>query len=114
MITTLVDPNQFGGRFFYRSGGTSTLFIDLSEIERHIPRRICNDIPVQERFDIFQHIAWCLIEDLLMPVHPDESYYNYMKGHLSKDLMDDSREHSSWIAFAVFLKYFPELTNSQE
>ena len=114
MITTLFDPNQFGGRFFYCSGGTSTFFIDLSEIERHIPRRTCNDIPVQERFDILQHIAWCLIEDLRMPVHPDESYCNYMKGHLCKDLMDDSREHRSWIAFAVFIKYFPELKNSQE
>ena len=49
--------------FFYRSGGTSTLFIDLSEFERLVPPSICNEIPVQERFDILQHIARCLLED---------------------------------------------------
>ena len=111
MITTLFDPNQFGGKFFYRSGGTSTLFIDLSEIERVIPPWIRNKIPVQERFDTLQQIAQCLIEDLWMLVEPDDPYYNSHKGYLSKHLMDDAREHGFWIAFAVFLEYFPELKN---
>ena len=28
MITTLFDPNQFGGGFFYKGDGTSTIFTD--------------------------------------------------------------------------------------
>ena len=112
MINTLFDPNQFGGRFFGPVGSRlTTIFRDLSILESKNPR---NGIPVQERFDNFQRIIRCLANDLKMPVHLDEYYSHFATEVQDLHLMDFVRRNGlSWIAFAVFLEYFPELTNGR-
>ena len=67
-ITTLFDPNQFGhfgGGFLYKSGGTSTLFTDMNDIERQIPQRMRNERPVKERFDVLKQSSNTLYDALL-------------------------------------------------
>ena len=104
MIITLFDPNQFGGRFFDQHRATTfTLFFNLSVIERHIPR---NGIPVKERFDSFERIVRCLVEDFKMPIHIEKYFPNGLFKGLH--LMDEVRRSDSWIAFTVYLEYFPE------
>ena len=112
MIITLFDPNQFGGRFFGPIGSRlTTIFRDLSILESKNPR---NGIPVQERFDNFQRIIRCLANDLKMPVHLDEYYSRPATRVPDLHLMDLVRHDGrSWIAFTVFLEYFPELTDGK-
>ena len=48
-----------------------------------------------------------------MPIYPLEQYPAFQSGYDVKHLLDYYREIGSWMAFAVLLRYFPELNNSR-
>ena len=69
---------------------------------------------MEERFDDLTRIVKCPVQDLQMPIYPQKHYPGFQRGYEPKHLLDFCREIGSWIAFAVFLEYFPERKNSPE
>ena len=116
MLTTVFDPSQFGGRFFLigQHNVRYTVFSELIERWLRISqRRGGEDRPVHKRFEDFKRIVGCLVKDFGMPINIQGGSHYLDEHHPAYYLLDWAALLGSWMAFAVFLEYFPELKNNQ-
>ena len=116
MLSTVFDPYQFGGRFFLIGvhNVQYTVFSELIERWLRISQRRRGQAkrPVHKRFEDFKHIVECLVEDLGMPINIQGGFHFADEYHPAHYLLDWAAWLGSWMAFAIFLEYFPELKNS--
>ena len=117
MLTTVFDPSQFGGRFFLigHQNGQYTIFSELIERWLRISQRRGGQAkrPVHQRFEDFKRIVGCLVKDLGMPINIQGGIHFADEYHPAHYLLDWAAWLGSWMAFAIFLEYFPELKNSR-
>ena len=116
MLTTVFDPSQFGGRFFLigQHNVRYTVFSELIERWLRISqRRGGEDRPVYKRFEDFKRIVGCLVKDFGMPINIQGGSHYLDEHHPAYYLLDWAALLGSWMAFAVFLEYFPELKNGR-
>ena len=112
MLTTLFDPSQFGGRFFFIGprNGQCTIFSELIESWLRISQRGGQENRlVHKRIEEFQRTVRRLVKDLGMPINFQGGFHCLSEYHHNNYLLDWAAWLGSWMAFAAFLEYFPEL-----
>ena len=116
MLATLFNPNEFGGRFFaVPSNAHYTVFVDMIPFLFRSSQTDKEDRSVEERFKDFTVIVDVLVKQLGMPINVPNgvrcvSGYHFSHTHL----LEWAKRQGSWMAFTLFLQYFPELKRGPE